>query len=383
MSLFRKLQWLYRSDTFQFEDFHTEIVAQVLKNSPSLTLAWLRAIGATTLTQAAHVELRTQETFPPLAHHSTPSRPDITIRLFSESKTELVFVESKLNSAQWGDQLQRYADHLHAAQRDKGVDEVALVFITRDFEAAETPLLADPRFQLNFQPTRWFQFYLHLKAHGNGDGLATELKLFMEENRMSLGHQFRSTDLVALENFFSAKALMDETLEGEVSEAMRGLPGGLYAVRRGLTYFRDDHRYVASNDNWKEIECHVGYWLPHEKPDEGVWVGITLYNTPFAPARDEVIAAFRSWVKRGGEWTGEELDNPKAKSAIYKGTDLQALMGGPDHVQAIKDYLLSLLKEVEMFRKSYPNLRWCRADAAESDDHVATPTISAESREPQ
>jgi hypothetical protein len=47
MSLFRQLQRLYRPDRFQLEDFHTEIVAQVLRNSPALTLAWLRGIEVT------------------------------------------------------------------------------------------------------------------------------------------------------------------------------------------------------------------------------------------------------------------------------------------------------------------------------------------------
>lgn len=187
------------------------------------------------------------------------------------------------------------------------------------------PLSADPQSHVTFRPSRWFQFYEHLKVHIDGDGLAMELKLFMEENRMSLGHQFRSTDLVALENFFSAKALMDETLEGEVSDAVRRLPGGLFAARRGLKYFRDDHRYVASNNNWEEIECHVGYWLPHEKPDEGVWVGITLYSTPSATSRNEIIAAFRSWLQKAGpEWQSEELDDPRAKSSIYKGKSFSA-----------------------------------------------------------
>jgi hypothetical protein len=311
MGLFRQLRRLYRPEKFQFEDFHTEIVAQVLENSPALTLEWLRSIKATTSSKADHIKMRTQETFPPLAHHPTASRPDITILLSLGTERELIFVESKHDSIQGYGQLQRYAEHLHAAQQKDGLNNVALVYITRDYEAAKRPLSTDPQFRVNFRRARWFEFYQHLKAHVDGDGLASELKLFMEENRLSVGLQSRSTDLVALENFFSAKALMDETLEGEVSEAVRRLPGGLFAAKRGLTYFRDEHRYVASNGDWTEIECHVGYWLPHEKPDEGVWVGITLYSAPSAPARDEVIAAFRAWLRKGClGWESEQLDNP-------------------------------------------------------------------------
>ena len=49
MSLFKQLERLYRPDRFQREDFHTEIVAQVLRNSDELTLAWLRSLDVTKL----------------------------------------------------------------------------------------------------------------------------------------------------------------------------------------------------------------------------------------------------------------------------------------------------------------------------------------------
>jgi len=378
MSLFRQLQRLYRPEKFQFEDFHTEIVAQVLQNSPALTLSWLKAIGATNLSKTDHIDVRTQRTLEPLVHHSTASRPDTAILLSQDAKRELIFVESKQDSVQGYGQLQRYAEHLDAARQKEGFDNVVLVYITRDYEAAEIALSAAAQLYVSFRRTRWFQFYEHLKVHLNGDGLAKELKLFMEENRMSLGHQFRSSDLVALENFFSAKALMDETLEGEVSEAVGKLPGGLFAARRGLKYFRDDHRYVASNNNWMEIECHVGYWLPHEKPDEGVWVGVTLYSTPSAAARNEIIAAFRAWLQKGSVgWESEDLDDPRAKSSIYKGKVLQSLMAGPDHVHAIKEFLLSLLKEVELFRQNNRHLGWCEED--QSDHKSAIEPGDAES----
>lgn len=35
-------------------------------------------------------------------------------------------------------------------------------------------------------------------------------------------------------------------------------------------------------------------------------------------------------------------------------------MGGLDHVSAIKEYLLGLLKEVELFRQNNRQLDWCR-----------------------
>ena len=365
MSLFSQLRRLYRPDRFMVEDFHTEIVAQVLRNSPALTMAWLRRIGVTTLGQVDHIYVATQETFEKLAWHSTNSRPDIVIRLVARGKTELIFIESKLPSTQGYNQLQRYGEHLEAAKQSKSLEKTSLVFITRDYEAAPDALMADPRFKL----ARWFEFYQILKAHVNGDGLAKELKLFMEENRMSLGNQFRSTDLVALENFLSAKALMDETLQGEVSREASRILGGIINLKKAPNQLRDEDRYIISSVNWNDFPCLIGYWLPHENPDEPVWVGITIYSNPSSAARKDVIDAFRGCLaKVGSEWSADKLDDESAWSCIYKGKALQTLIGGSDHVRTIKDHLLALLKEVEGFRNTYSNLPWGVSDATSGGD---------------
>lgn len=360
MSLFRKLQRLYRPEKFQFEDFHTEIVAQVLKNSPALTLAWLRSIKATSLGEADHIKVSTQqETFQPLAHHPTASRPDITIRLFVGTKAELIFIESKQGSTQGFDQLQRYAEQLQSAQQNENLQKISLVFVTRDYEVAETPPLADLQFPLNFQRTRWFEFYPHLKAHLNGDGLAQQLKLFMEENRMSLGNQFRSTDLVALENFRSAKALMDETLEGEVSVAAGSILGKISAIKKGLDQLNGYGRYVLYSyfDNGN-FECLIGYWFPNENPDEPVSVGVVLGCNPSTDTGRKVIEAFRSWTKQPDRsWTTEKIDD-QDWGEFRNLKSIQTFMAQTDHVEAIKSHLLQLLEEVREFKAAFPNLPW-------------------------
>jgi hypothetical protein len=359
MSLFKQLEKLYRSDRPRREDIHTEIVAEVLRNSQELTLGWLRSLELTKLSKADHIPITTQETFGKLLGHSRDSRPDITIRIVAEGKKELIFIESKLDSTQGSDQLKRYAEQLEAARSREPQDRIALVFITCHYEAAQmvNPLL-QPAFA--FKRTRWFEFYQHLKAHvkKNGDGLAKELKLFMEENRMSLGNQFRSTDLVAMENFLSAKALMDETLEGEVSEKARKILGSVSNLKKASNQLRDHHRYIVYRF-FSGFECLIGYWLPHENPDEPVWVGITLYSDPHAKVRKEVIKAFRDWKATSrSSWSAEELDDESAWSCIYKGQAIQFLMSGEDHVRATKNHLLELLEEVGQFKKAHPTLPW-------------------------
>jgi hypothetical protein len=355
MSLFKQLEKLYRPDRFQREDFLTEIVVQVLRNSQELTLEWLRSLGVTDL-KNAYIKIDPQVVFGKLAGHDTDSRPDMAISLVEGGNTELILIESKVDSKQGGTQLQRYADHLAAEKERKALKKTSLVFITRDYEAA-TVALSAPDHSFNFKNTRWFEFYNKLKAHvkKNSDGLAEQLKLFMEENRMSLGNQFRSTDLVAMENYLSAKALMDETLNGEVSEKTKKIFGSVSNLKRNVDeQLRDHHRYVIYSG-----ECVIGYWFPHENPDKPVWVGIELWSDPRSQARKEEIQAFRGWIKKsGGSWTGEQLDDETGWSGIRRGKAIQSLIGEEDHVRAIKNHLLQLLEEIGQFKKTYPNLSW-------------------------
>lgn len=355
MSLFSALRRLYRTDRFLIEDPHTEIVAQVLRNSNGLTLAWLRQLGVTRFEKAT-IHIDTQESFEKLVGHSSASRPDITIRLSADGGTELVFVESKVPSIQGEDQLQRYADHLAVEREKKGYTKVSLIFITRDYEPAEAPVVTHSLLQPSFYLARWFVFYQHVKAHFNGDGLARELMLLMEENRMSIGSKFRSTDFVALESFISARALMNETLDGEATSETKRIFGGVDTANKiAPRQLQAESRYIIASQTWNTLVCLIGYWLP-DATDEPVWVGMMVYCNPKAPARKETIDAFRDWVKKKGDsWS---LDDESEWSSIYKGKPLQCFMGEEDHVRSIREFFLELLKEIEAFKGTYTDVLW-------------------------
>lgn len=351
MGLFTELQRLRRKNRFQQEDFHTEIVAQVLRNSWSLTVEWLRAIGATTMHQPSFVDIATQEEFVRLTDHPTDSRPDIAIRLVEGDKTELILIESKLGSHQGPNQLQRYVDHLTAKQ----LEGTALVFITRDYENPGEMIRRDSRLKL----ARWFEFYRHLCAHVDGDGLAKELKLFMEENQMSLGNQFRPVDLVALENFLGVRALMDETLQGEVAMEATKILGSMGSIKGSMKQLRDNERYtIQANFGPWDFLCLIGYWFPNRNPDEPVWVGIVLTSNPKSQIRKPVIEAFKTLMKGDKSWTADGLDDEKAWAEISNGKPLHSFLGEEDQVNAIKKHFVALLQKVKAFKKGNPRLPW-------------------------
>jgi hypothetical protein len=352
MGLFAQLEKLHRQDRFQQEDFHTEIVAQVLRNSRQLTVQWLRGIGATTLSNPDSIIIATQEEFDRLAGHTTDSRPDIAIRVVQGAKTELILIESKLGSKQGSDQLQRYAEHLTARE----LENTALVFITRDYEGAADPIRLDRR----FKPARWFEFYRYLKAYGEKDALTEELKLFMEENHMSLGNQFRAVDVVALENFLGVRALMDETLAGEVTLEAKKILGDVSSLKGSFKQLRDYARYTiqASFGN-RDFYCLIGYQLPNRNPDDPVWAGVVLTSDPRSKIRSQVITAFRGLVKdKSRGWTADGLDDEKDWCELSLGKPLNAFLSEEDHVRAIKSHFIGLLREVSAFKKSNPRLPW-------------------------
>src|ERR1700722_9254319 len=106
-NLFKKLPSLCSSSDWH-EDFLTEIVAQVLRDSQGLTLDWLTALKATDL-KKAKVIVNTQVRFDKLDGHTTDSRPDIVVSLIEGDARDLVFIESKKGSRQGDTQLLRYA----------------------------------------------------------------------------------------------------------------------------------------------------------------------------------------------------------------------------------------------------------------------------------
>lgn len=82
MSLFGKLLRLQSDERCRLEDFHTEIVANVLANDPQLTLNWLGFLGVVKDKEAGKVTITTQVNLAAIeGQHDAGSRPDILIHI--------------------------------------------------------------------------------------------------------------------------------------------------------------------------------------------------------------------------------------------------------------------------------------------------------------
>lgn len=363
MSLFRELRRLCLSDKEQIEDILTEIVAAVLENSEEITKTWLDRVGVADAAGSRVVAITTQYRLAGMTQHETDSRIDLVIRLDTVNGPHVVFVESKVDSKQGEAQLQRYAELLAWECREqKAVG--SLVFITRDFEQVEKPTV--PGFSFQFCLARWFHFYDILRTRSNSDGLEKQLKLLMKENSMSLGNQFRSTDLVALESFHSAKALMDESLT-EISERWRGLLGKGGRLHKTMGQLRLHGRYMIAT-KFTGFEALLGYWLPEGNADESVSLGIVLYCDPKATERAAIVRAFREWAEeRDKSWQTENLDDPRAWAGLMSWKWLRALQTSDDHLAEVKTYFSTLVDELEDFKAKFPDLPWLPTDSSDEE----------------
>ena len=358
MSLFDEIRRLHRRDKFEMEDFHTEIAAQVLRDSSALTFDWLRSIGALKLQQPRVVSITTQEKFTPLDEDQPGSRIDLVIRLSENGVRQIVFIESKIDSTENPGQLPKYAGVI---TKKEGFDHNAIIYVTRDFEVPRpAPVIT----------TRWFQFYKKLQVHVNGDGLAEQLKLFMQEHKMAIRNQFTAIDSLALSNFLPARALMHETLWSGVHKKFEEILGKVSSDGKCMSQLGKFDRYIMYVDIGQgyDFECLLGYWLPKTDPTEAAWLGVSLNSNPKSRIRGDVVSSFREFSQQNAGWEQINLDDDKDWAAISKGKELTKFLAEPDHLRAVQEYFLALLDEVKLFKSQYAKLPWKTRAADRSEE---------------
>lgn len=367
MSLFSNLGALFRIDRFPLEDFHTEIVAQVLKDYPKLTKAWMLSLNAILPDDFESIRIQTQVELPQLDGHFTASRPDIIIHCNGKLGQQIVIVESKIKNQQGEQQLQRYAAHLDRMASPAQVISGSLIFITKDFEDFDKPTFTQQGKRLAFINTRWFYFYRELCAYKNSDALIQQLKLFMKEKRMNTESKFDAANILCLQHWHTTKSLMDETLDGEVNSRGQEILEKSGSPRKAIIQLRNWDRYVLAFYVGKDrdIEILLGYWLEGTQ----IWIGCMIYSNPTASTRVKIITEFKEWIKSKSElWEHDNLDDPDSWASVFRGKDISQFSAAKDQVRVIKDYFLEILEEVRCFRNETPSLPWKQIAPSDGED---------------
>lgn len=355
MGLFGRLLKLH-SGAVPREDFFTEVVAHLFEAEPETCLAWIDQAGLLSQKERLGVRISTQHSLDALEHHATGSRPDMLIQAYDEEGIDAVLVESKIGSREGLDQLRRYAELLVGLPDAR---EKTLVYITRDYDPkGEEEILEGLDGRIRFAQLRWHDFYHFLRTQPETT-LTVETLSFMEEHTMAQSSKFTPVDVLAISNLPKALAMMDETMQGEVSEKLQSVIGDSSKVRANtLLALKEHNRYMvyATLQGWS-FWCGLIYHLQPEHIADYPWISLHLEVSSNAPARNEIVEAMQEIEKRE-EWYGYNLSIPKVWAGVKRERSLQDFLSSEDHVTEIKRFFLESLEELREIKEQYPHLPW-------------------------
>ena len=333
------------------EDFFTEIFAHLLHSNYNVFTEFLRVFELSDIVPDNGHYIKTQLQF-------DGSRPDITIQLSDGDRSDLLFIENKIDSPEGFHQLKKYAKELSG---HSDVTQATLVYITRDYDKkdekdirGDCPANRKPV----FKQFRWHEVYRFLEKYKE-DSLVVETLKFMEANNMAHNNQFSSVDILTLTNFPRVRRMMDETMKGEVSELFKEVTGRIAQDSTLLTQLRDSNRYVYQSWQQEDMWCGYGYWFDPSNIANYPDVGVILEAHPNSPERDIIIAAMKEIENRPpGKWKGYDLAATKAWSRIWQGKSLKDFMGSEDHIDAIKKFFIQAINDLGAIKAAYPDLPW-------------------------
>lgn len=359
MSLLNNLLKLHGSRR-PVEDFFTEVVAHILSARPSLLFDWLARIGVAA--DGCSLDyVSTQRAYSALDGHAMGSRPDLEIGLSSDRGTTRILVESKVGGSEGYTQLKRYAEAL----AEQPVDRRVLVYCTRDYDPKQTEnFLEDCRTAVEFVPARWHTLYGVLGPHRDSD-LINEACLFMEEHEMSQDGLFAPADLIALQRLPHALSVVKHTLWDLVATQVEAVLGKRPNERSSNAQLAHHGRYLLKIDMHDRWWFGLGFFLA---PSGSMYpeVGGMLEVDPRSPRRQEILAAMEAIVQRPG-WRGSALRVEGGWSKALFTKPLQGFLHAENHADALEQFFLAVLEELQAVRNDYSHLPWRFSDTDPQD----------------
>ncbi len=182
----------------------------------------------------------------------------------------------------------------------------------------------------------------------------------MEEYDLSGDNRFTNVDILALTNFTRVRNMMDETMQGEVSDRFAEVAGGISSVSFRLNQLKNFNRYThLQNQNDKHFELLLGYWIDNSKITSTPRIGIQVNVGPAAANRNIIVDSMRDIVKSNPDkWYGHNLTEANKWTNIAQELKLEQFLNEEDHIKAIQRYFLNLIDELDEIKKEYPNVPW-------------------------
>ena len=359
------------------EDVLTEVVAHLLRRDADLrpigeplVVRWLRDLG---VAQAVvSVEIDTQRAYPALATGEASNRPDLVIEIErADGSAEVVFVESKVDSGEGTDQLNRYARTLAASHASAATR--LLVYLTRDPDPKEGEAVLAGAAAVQFRSSRWHHVYDVI--HAAYDTAPPPLVSLYDDTLSFLRHldmdhdaRFTPADALALARIPRTLRFLDSTLwDGAppLSDRFAALLGGVNQKNAGLSRIRDHDRYTLyrkyeGGADSARFEVLLGYTFGGDGfPRLQLELG-SLLTDGGSEAVAQAIRALDGRAVTGQDWTWSAYRAPELSwGGAFVSVPVEPLLAGDDHADAFRNTLHALLDELERVMRQYPDaLPW-------------------------
>ncbi|GAB4437716.1 MAG: hypothetical protein Fur0044_34560 [Anaerolineae bacterium] len=260
-----------------------------------------------------------------------------------------MFIENKVGALEGNEQLTKYSDCLEK-ETSQGT-KCALLYITRFYDPKDSP---SP--QVTLFPIRWWQIHEMLDKFID-NSFVSQARLFMEENNLSLSKCFSDNHVKAMMYWNETKELMDVSLGDIVEEKFEEITRGKYStywVNKNLQLYGDYFQAVG-NSFW----FGIGYFMAHSGDENRPTIGGCIVVEPSYSKRLQAIQALREFAEKDNGWELSNNFNSEEETVwITKGQFLEEFMGSGNHINAIQNFFLEILSDVNEFQQSYPRLKW-------------------------
>lgn len=374
MSLFARL--LALSDRrVPTEDVLTEVVAHLFRLDAaargaaggldgSLVVRWLRAVGALDDGPVAAVRVGTQRTYAPVGDGGRAGRPDLVVEVDRGGATEVVLVESKVDSGEGPDQLRAYAEQLRV--RHGRAARRTLVYLTRNHDPKDpgevVPAHGPPTgVAVEFLPARWYGVYRTVddglpSAPPVLGSLYADVLAFLAHLQMDLDTRLGGDDALALARAPRALRLLHATLFSgspgveAPARAFKRVTGWVSGETEAAKQVVPHGRYVAAY-NPAGGEVLLGYRLGG---DAGLVALLQLGTTTRTDEGRRAAAALRRLLEnrparvdgldgRPVELEWETWDDARVR---WAGGHLAVPVGGGGDLGRLRHVLLGLVGEL-------------------------------------
>ncbi|NHC42767.1 PD-(D/E)XK nuclease family protein [Bacillus sp. MM2020_1] len=340
-----------KTENHPLEDYLTEVIAPIME-SQEILISFLKRFIHKKYRFIEHIKVFTQRTYAKINDHLTDSRPDLVITFTTDSHRHIIFIENKLGSGEGDRQLSRYADHLNE-QAKRGY-HVHLLYITQFYDPKQIDTMLDKKSGSGYHQLQWYQFFYWLSGFEH-DLYCKQVLRYMEGLGLNKDRKFTPTDIFSIQNSRKIQSMLDDCLDGKVSDTLTTLFGKPKQWINRAYQLREDSRYILYNDqsDWKFIGC--GLWLTD---DEYPVVTVFMEVHPNCNRRIEVLQAVEKFCLDHEGWS---LDGPEDLNSWFTVSFDQSLvhfLSANDHIETIQTFIVEKLNELYQLKENNPSLQW-------------------------